>query len=78
MVTAAVATAIVLVILFNVGGQFYPVGEGVPPIELWVAGVCLNLIAAFRIVHVAVFGRWPLPTPAAPAAAEAAEDALAY
>lgn len=36
------------------------------PVELWVAGVGLNLIATFVIVHYAVWGRWPLAAPQPP------------
>jgi len=45
--------------LHLIGGLDYPETPAVPPIDLWVAGVCLNLVAAFSIVHVAVFDRWP-------------------
>lgn len=36
------------------------------PVELWVAGVGLNLIATFVIIHYAIWGRWPLAAPQPP------------
>ncbi|QZY50715.1 hypothetical protein [Leucobacter tenebrionis] len=58
---ALTIAAVLYAMLVGLGSIGYPAaGAGVPPIELWVAGVCLNLIAAFSIVHVAVFDRWPL------------------
>ena len=60
-------------LLLTVGSIGYPEGPDAPPTELWVAGIGLNIIAAFAITHVAVFGRWPFPV----APAEAAEPAAA-
>ncbi len=36
------------------------------PVELWVAGAGLNLIATFVIIHYAIWGRWPLAAPQPP------------
>ncbi len=63
----------ILAVLTAAGAAGYPAGPGVPAVELWVAGVTLNLIAATAIVHVAVFGRWPFP--ASPPAATPKTDA---
>ncbi|MGM0931067.1 MAG: hypothetical protein ACQEXN_15375 [Actinomycetota bacterium] len=56
---AAAVTIGLYVLLATLGALNYPSTAGMPPIELWVAGVSLNLIAATAIVHVAVFDRWP-------------------
>ncbi|MGH3804698.1 MAG: hypothetical protein ACRDTD_32065, partial [Pseudonocardiaceae bacterium] len=40
------------------------------PVELWVAGVGLNLMAALVIIHYAMWGRWPFRPPAPPAPTE--------
>jgi hypothetical protein len=56
---AAVITAALYALLFAIGSIDYPNSPGTPPVELWMAGTGLNLIAAWAIVHAAVFGRWP-------------------
>lgn len=56
---AAAITAALYALLLAVGSIDYPDAPGTPPVELWIAGTGLNLIAATAIVHVAVFGRWP-------------------
>lgn len=66
LVSAAVLTVVLFYVLKSIGNAADEWSEY--PVELWVAGVGLNLIATFVILHYTIWGRWPFAAPQPPPA----------
>ncbi|TAM82285.1 MAG: hypothetical protein EPN43_13820 [Jatrophihabitans sp.] len=71
LVSAAVLTVVLYYALRAVGNAVQVWNEY--PMNLWVAGGALDLIATFVIVHYAIWGRWPFGPPSPPPAVDSPE-----